>query len=54
MERDGMDTQAEQILKRPYTRILVPEEDGSFSAEILEFPGCYADGETATDAYDNL
>ncbi len=41
-------------IKEPYTRILIPNEDGSFSAEILEFPGCFAEGETADEAIHNL
>jgi predicted RNase H-like HicB family nuclease len=41
-------------LKEPYARILIPEEDGGFSAEVLEFPGCYAQGETAGEAFTNL
>lgn len=45
---------AENYLKEPYARILVPEEGGGFSAEILEFPGCFAQGETADKAYRNL
>lgn len=46
---------AAQILKRPYSRILIPDvESGSFSAEILEFPGCIAQGDTPDQAYSNL
>ena len=41
-------------LKEPYARILIPNEDGAFSAEILEFPGCFAEGETADEAMRNL
>jgi predicted RNase H-like HicB family nuclease len=44
----------EEYLKRPYTRVLVPEEDGGFSAEILEFKGCFSQGDTAEEAYRNL
>jgi len=35
---------------RPYGRLLVREKDGGFSAEILEFPGCIAEGDTADEA----
>lgn len=45
---------AEEYLKMPYARILIPEEEGGFSAEILEFPGCFAEGETADEAFRNL
>jgi len=41
-------------LKEPYSRILIPNEDGTFSGEILEFPGCFAEGETADEAMRNL
>lgn len=41
-------------LKEPYTRVLVPEEEGGYSAEILEFPGCYSCGDTADEAMANL
>jgi len=44
----------QEYLKEPYARILIPEEDGQYSAEILEFPGCYAVGQTAEEAYRNL
>jgi predicted RNase H-like HicB family nuclease len=43
----------EEYLKNPYARILIPEEEG-FSAEILEFPGCFAVGRTADEAFKNL
>jgi predicted RNase H-like HicB family nuclease len=45
---------AANYLQQPYARILIPEEDGRFSAELLEFPGCYAEGDTADEAYTNL
>lgn len=45
---------AEDYLKEPYARILIPEEEGGFSAEILEFPGCFAEGESANEAFENL
>jgi predicted RNase H-like HicB family nuclease len=44
----------DNILKKPYTKILIANEDQSYSAEILEFPGCYAQGETANEAIENL
>jgi predicted RNase H-like HicB family nuclease len=39
----------EEYLKGPYTYILVPDEMGGYSAEILEFSGCFAEGETANE-----
>jgi predicted RNase H-like HicB family nuclease len=41
-------------LKRPYGRVVVPEEDGTFRAEMLEFPGCIATGGTAAEALAEL
>lgn len=43
-----------EYLKKPYSRIVVPEPDGSFRAEIAEFPGCLAIGDTAEEALRNL
>src|SRR6266542_2044795 len=44
----------EDYLKQPYARVLIPEAEGGFSAEILEFPGCYSSGDTAEEALQNL
>lgn len=41
-------------LKQPYARVLVPEEDGTFRGEILEFPGCIAVGDTRAETLDML
>jgi predicted RNase H-like HicB family nuclease len=41
-------------LKWPYRRVVVPESDGTFRAEIIEFPGCIAVGDTAGEALANL
>lgn len=45
---------AKEYLKEPYSRVLVPEADGTYSADILEFPGCFAEGRTPDEAYANL
>ena len=41
-------------LKKPYTRLVVPENDGSYRAEIAEFPGCIALGDSAASALAEL
>jgi predicted RNase H-like HicB family nuclease len=41
-------------LKKPYARILLPDDNGGYAAEILEFPGCYACGDTPGEAIENL
>jgi len=45
---------ADLYLKKPYTRILIPETDGTFRGEILEFPGCIATGDTPAEALSAL
>jgi len=45
----------EDYLKLPYTRILIPdEESGTFTAEIIEFPGCISQADTPEEAYNRL
>lgn len=43
----------EEYLKQPYSRVLIPDAEG-YSSEILEFPGCYAQGKTPEEAFKNL
>lgn len=44
-----------QYLKKPYSRIIIPdEESGTYTAVILEFPGCITQGDTPEEAYANL
>ena len=43
-----------EYLKRPYGQLVVPESDGSFRAEIMEFPGCIALGSTPAQALATL
>ncbi|BCF96600.1 hypothetical protein PPGU19_011690 [Paraburkholderia sp. PGU19] len=38
------------ILQKPYARRLLPDEIGGYTATILEFPGCIAEGDTAQEA----
>ena len=44
----------EGFLRLPYARVVVPEQGGGFFAEVLEFPGCFAEGDTASEALENL
>jgi predicted RNase H-like HicB family nuclease len=48
-----MNKTAKDYLKEPYSRILIPIE-GSYSAKVLEFHGCFAQGRTPEEAYANL
>jgi predicted RNase H-like HicB family nuclease len=51
---DENDPRIEEYIKKPYSRIIYPNDDGSYSAEILEFFGCYSDGNTADEAIKNI
>jgi antitoxin HicB len=44
----------ERRLAMPYTRELIREEDGSWFASIVEFPGCMTVGTDEADALVNL
>ena len=43
-----------EYLKQPYARCVMPESDGTYRGEIIEFPGCFAVGQTAEEALANL
>ena len=45
---------AERLLLQPYARIILPESDGSFRGEIMEFPGCVATGNSAEETITRL
>jgi antitoxin HicB len=44
----------DEILKKPYARLVVPDGATGYVAEIVEFPGCFATGESASEAIANL
>ncbi|MDQ3747878.1 MAG: type II toxin-antitoxin system HicB family antitoxin [Acidobacteriota bacterium] len=44
----------DEYLKEPYGRLLIQDDDGTFAAEIVEFSGCFSQGETADEAMKNL
>jgi len=48
-----MNKTAKDYLNEPYSRILIPV-DGAYSAKVLEFHGCFAQGKTPEEAYTNL
>jgi predicted RNase H-like HicB family nuclease len=51
---DIQNAESSKYLKLPYHRVLVPAEEGGYFAEIMEFPGCIAEGDTPDEAYKNL
>lgn len=48
------DLSREEYLKKRYTRIILPAEEGGFTAEVLELPGCFAEGETPNETLEAL
>lgn len=46
-------SKAREILTKTYSRVLIPYE-GGVSAKMLEFPGCFAEGNTPDEAFKNL
>lgn len=49
-----IEMQARSVLLKPYSWVFLPQEEGGFSAEILEFPGCFAEGDTIEEAHSAL
>src|SRR3990170_6247666 len=43
-----------QYLRRPYARLIIPDDLGRYAAQILEFPGCFSEGDSPEEAYHNL
>ncbi len=43
-----------ETLAAPYLRVFLPESVGGYSAEVVEFPGCFSSGETTDEAMANL
>jgi len=45
---------AATLLRQPYARLVVPEPDGTYRGEIMEFPGCIATGDTPAEALEAI
>jgi len=43
-----------RLIALPYTRMLVPAEEGGYTAEVLEFDGCFSEGDTGEEALANI
>jgi predicted RNase H-like HicB family nuclease len=55
MQRDvTIESEVGAILAAPYGREIIPDASGRFSAQIVEFPGCFAEGASAEEAFNNL
>lgn len=51
---DPTEEKARKIWEGPYARVIVREDNGAYSAKVLELPGCFAEGDTPADAHANL
>jgi antitoxin HicB len=49
-----LDVQVYDYLRQPYARIIIPEDDGSFRGEIMEFPGCISSGDDPSETLRSL
>ena len=45
---------ATEYAERPYTFMLTAEEEGGYTVEVLELPGCMSAGDTADEAMANI
>ena len=54
MTKRSVRAEAARYLALPYTRELVPEDDGTWYARVVELPGCMTVGGTQADALANL
>jgi antitoxin HicB len=50
MKAVNIESEIQRYIDRPYTRELIREDDGSWFARIVEFPGCMTVGETREEA----
>ena len=48
------DRAVESILARPYARVLERSPEGGYTAYVVEFPGCFSEGDTAEEAIINV
>jgi len=42
------------FLSKPYSFVFLKNDDDTYSGEIVEFPGCFAQGDTIAEAMENL
>jgi predicted RNase H-like HicB family nuclease len=50
----AFEIELERYLALPYAREVVPEDDGTWFARVIELPGCMTVGDTQAEALDNL
>ena len=48
------DRRVAEHMAKPYARLIIRDPEGTYSARVIEFPGCFSGGETETEAARNL
>ena len=48
------DRSVAEYMARPYARLIIRDPEGTYSARVVEFPGCFSGGETEAEAARNL
>jgi antitoxin HicB len=54
MTEAELERRALEIMERPYHRMVHGDAAEGYLAEVVEFPGCLTDGNTAAEALENL
>jgi antitoxin HicB len=50
----AVEREIRRLVALPYTRLLMPAEEGGYTAEVLEFEGCFSEGATGDEALANI
>ena len=51
---DVRDPRVSEIMRGSYTLIVTCDPEGTYSAQVLELPGCFSGGATAAEAASNI
>jgi antitoxin HicB len=54
IDEAAVDAEVERRMQMPYAKELVRDEDGSYFAHVVEFPGCMTVGATEVEALEML
>ena len=48
------DRRVSEIMRGAYTLVVTRDPEGTYSSQVLEFPGCFSGGNTAAEAASNI
>ena len=48
------DPRVSEIMRGAYTLVVTRDPEGTYSSQVLEFPGCFSGGTTAAEAASNI